>query len=75
MLVALRKRASAGDDAAAVELIRLAGMARREARDGIAAAHRYGYSYGDLAAFLGVTRQAVAQMVERQSRPDRQGGN
>ena len=75
MLRALARRAERGDDGAAGELVKLARDARVYAQDGLAAAHRYGYSYADLGEWLGVSRQAVAQMVRRAGRSTRPEGS
>ena len=68
LLRALHRRALTGDDEAAVALVQLGRDARAMANDGLLAAHRAGYSYGDLGAFLGIARQSVAERVERAER-------
>jgi len=65
MVEALRKRAAAGDDEAAVQLVILTSITRTLANDALVAAHAYGYSYADLGAFLGVSRQSVAERIAR----------
>lgn len=59
MLRALERRASTGDTEALVELAKLErGMSDHVGRAG-AALHQFGYTYGELAGELGVSRQAA----------------
>lgn len=61
MLRALVRRAEAGDEGALGQLIRLEKVAATAVTDAGAGMHRFGHSWGDLARFTGLTRQAWAQ--------------
>jgi DNA-directed RNA polymerase specialized sigma24 family protein len=61
----------AGEDVDALPLLATVAEELAEAvTDGIVAAHAEGYSYGEIADRLGVTRQAVQQRAGRQARID-----
>lgn len=63
MVRALVRRASEGDTMALEELFALERETGESTNEAIRVLHSFGYSYGELAGELGVTRQAVRQRV------------
>lgn len=66
MLGALVRRAAEGDTEALEQLKTVEGLAVEALSSGLAAAHEdAGYSWGELAAVVGTSRQNVSQRVAR----------
>ena len=63
MVRALVRRASEGDTMALEELFTLERETGESTNEAIRGLHSFGYSYGELAGELGVTRQAVRPRV------------
>lgn len=65
MVAALVRRASDGDDEALDAIIELRASTRAAVPIAAAKLHESGYSWAEVGARLGVTRQAAEQMVSR----------
>lgn len=67
MLRALVRRAADGDTEALEELVRLEAESAVRVKEAGRALHTWGYSYTELAPWMGSTRQAVRQRLQRQA--------
>lgn len=65
VLRAAGRRVAAGDVDGLADLVALSDEVERSVRDAVAGLRAFGYSWGEVAARVGVTRQAAQQRWRR----------